>query len=133
MTNRCMDGTFTLNTFNVSVRTAIRTIAGGGRFFNKKNKKLYKTETNKKEESLCSLTFGMIEELERLDVERKLGDTVVEEEVYGVSVELERERLQERYVVGHHFLVGEVELVQYDVVYVVVREEEVFSIKTNNK
>ena len=67
----------------------------------------------------------MVEELEGLDEQRELGVALVEEEVDGLAVELEREGLEEGDVVGHDLLVGEVELVQDDVVDVVVGEEEV--------
>ncbi len=48
---------------------------------------------------------------------------LVVEEVYGVLVEPEGERLEEGDVVGHHLLVGEVELVHDDGVHVVVGQE----------
>jgi hypothetical protein len=44
-------------------------------------------------------------------------------EVDGVFVQLQRKRFQKRYVIGHNFLVGEVELVDDDGVHVVVGQK----------
>lgn len=67
----------------------------------------------------------VIEELDRLRVERKVVRVLVEEEVNGVAVQLERQGLQERDVVGHHLFVGEIEFMYNDRVHVVVREKVV--------
>ncbi len=50
---------------------------------------------------------------------------LIEEKVYGLAVELERQGLQKRDIVGHYFFVVEVELVHNYVVYVVVGQQKV--------
>ena len=65
----------------------------------------------------------MIEELDGFSVERKVIGVLIVEEVDGVLVESEGEGLEEGDVVGHDFLVGEVELVDDDGVDMVVGEE----------
>ena len=51
----------------------------------------------------------MIEELQRLRVERKLGSLLVKKEVNCVAVEAKRERLEQRDIVGHDLFVFKVE------------------------
>ena len=52
----------------------------------------------------------MVEELDRLSVEGEVPKMLVIEEVDGVSVELERESLEEGDVVSEDFFIGEVQL-----------------------
>ena len=67
----------------------------------------------------------MVEELNGFSVERKVIGVLIVEEVDGVLVEPEGEGLEEGDVVGHDFLVREVELVDNDGVDMVVGEEVV--------
>ena len=52
---------------------------------------------------------------------------LVVEEVHGVVVELEGQRLQEGDVIGHDLLIGEVELVDDNGVHVVVRQQVIWA------
>lgn len=65
----------------------------------------------------------VVEELDRLRVQRKVIGVLVVEEVNGVRVQLQAERLQEQHVVAHDVLVAEVELVHDDRVDVIVAEQ----------
>ena len=70
-------------------------------------------------------TLAMVEKLDGFSVERKVIGVLIVEEVDGVLVEPEGEGLEEGDVVGHDFLVREVELVDNDGVDMVVGEEVV--------
>ena len=67
----------------------------------------------------------VVEKLDRLSVEGKVGGRLVEEEVNRVDVQLETERFEEADVVGHHLLIVKVEAVLDDLVDVIVGEEVV--------
>ena len=54
--------------------------------------------------------LAVVEELDCLCVEREVVSVLVVEEVDGVLVQPEGERLQEGDVVGHHLLVREIKL-----------------------
>ena len=65
----------------------------------------------------------MVEELDGLRVEGEVVIVLIIEEVDRVLVETKTQRLEERYVVSHHFLVTEVKLVHNDRVDVVVGKQ----------
>ena len=44
-----------------------------------------------------------------------------------MRVEFERESFQKRDIICHDLFVGEIELVEYDVVYMVVRKQKIFT------
>ena len=67
----------------------------------------------------------MIEELDRLRVERKVVRMLVIEKVDRVLVEAKGERLEKGNVVGHHLLVGKIKLMNDDRVDVVVGQQVV--------
>ena len=67
--------------------------------------------------------FTVFEELDGLCVEGEIPEVLVVEEVDGVLVEMEGERLEEGDVIGQHFLIGEIQLQHNDGVDVVVREK----------
>ncbi len=65
----------------------------------------------------------MVEELDGLCVEGKVPQVLVTEEVYGVGVELERERLEEGHVISKHLFIREIQPQDNDGVHVIVRQE----------
>ena len=69
--------------------------------------------------------LAVVEELDRLRVEREVVVVLIIEEVYCVLVETKTQRLEEGDVVCHHLLVTEVKLVHNDRVDVVVGQQVV--------
>ena len=67
--------------------------------------------------------FAVVEELDCFCVQRKVVRVLVKEEVDGVGIQFEGQGLEEGDVIGHHFLVREIELVNYDRVDVIVRQQ----------
>lgn len=62
----------------------------------------------------------MVEELDGLSIEGEIPEMLIVEEVDGVFVEFEGERLQKRDVVGQDFLIRKVQFEHNDGVYVIV-------------
>ncbi len=67
--------------------------------------------------------LAVVKKLNGLRVQGEIMRVLVIKEVDGVLVEPEGERLEERDVVGHHLLVGEVELVDDDRIDVIVGQQ----------
>lgn len=63
----------------------------------------------------------MVEELNSLRVEGEVPKMLIVEEVYGVFVQLEGERLEEGDVVGQHLLIRKIQLENNDRIDMVVR------------
>ena len=77
-------------------------------------------------------TLRVIEKLYCFRVEGKVPEMLVVEEVYCVRVELERESLQERYVVCQYLLIREVQFQDNDGVYMVVGQEVIYRRRGTN-
>ena len=67
--------------------------------------------------------FLVVEELNGFGVQRKVLSLFVEEKLNCQWVELERKRFQERDVIGQESLVGKVEFVHDEIVYVVIGQQ----------